>query len=73
LELQEHEEEDEERTEQVNHYRNLILGNNLMTKSHVRLFDHWWPRIGAPLAYELARVAYNNKRYQLLKGRHALQ
>lgn len=66
--------EEDEHTERVNHYRNLIEGNMRMTKHHIRIYDHWYPRIGAPMAYEMARVAFNNNgRYQLLKGRHSIQ
>ncbi|MFO7682467.1 MAG: hypothetical protein R6X34_20715, partial [Chloroflexota bacterium] len=40
LEIEEHEEEEaEQRTEPVSRYRNFILGNNRMTKNHVRIFD----------------------------------
>jgi hypothetical protein len=61
------------RAEQIEHYRNLIINNDRMTICHLRVFDHWRPRVGAPLAYELARVAYyDNDRYQTLKRDHAL-
>ena len=56
------------------YYRSLILDDSRMdTPHHMRIFNYWCPRVGAPTAYELARVAFSdNGRYLLLKARHAV-
>lgn len=65
--------QEDEHQERVNHYRNLITTNARMSGSHMRIYNFWCSRIGPPMAYEMARVAFSdNRRYQMLKGRHAL-
>ncbi len=50
------------------HYRQQLVDDERLTIMHTRIYDHWRPSVGAPIAYKLARVAYNdNAAYQRLK------
>ena len=49
-------------------YRQQLIDDERLTLMHTRIYDHWRPRVGAPTAYALARVAWSdNATYQCLK------
>ena len=60
---------DTEQMERIAHYRDLIENDPCMTIHHLRVYNHWYAKVGPPLAYELARTAYlDNGRYLILRA-----
>lgn len=50
------------------HHRQQLMNDHRLSVMHTRVYDYWRPRVGAPTAYTLARLAWSDEAgYQSLK------